>query len=148
MNLNKSLLQSHDEDASYASQHGGILDAKGSYNTLDFVVRLRPDVHRALKEHGNNLDFVQVRSWDAIQAFSTYLHETVHWWQHCGTTAGLMLSFLQPAHAHLNKKLLDELLGRFGPVKPLRVLAANLLESDKQDGALNSVLNNWHDLEF
>lgn len=148
LNLNKSLLQSHDEDGSYASHHGGSLDAKGSYNTLDFVVRLRPDVHRALEKQGGKLDFVQAPSWDAIQAFSTYLHETVHWWQHCGTTAGLMLSFLQPAHAHLNKKPLDELLGRFGAVKPLRVLAANLLESDDQDGTLNTVLNNWHDLEF
>ncbi len=146
--LKKSLLQSYDEDIPYASGCRAGLNAKGSYNTLDFVVRLRPDVHGALEEYGNTLDFVEVRSWDAIQAFSTYLHETIHWWQHCGTTAGLMLSFLQPAHAHMNRKSLDELLERFGPVKPLRVLAENLLDSDNQDGALNAVLNNFHDLEF
>lgn len=148
LDLNKSLLQSCDEEASYASGHGGSLNARGSYNTLDFVVRLCPDVHRILEKYGNTLDFVEVRSWDAIQAFSTYLHETIHWWQHCGTTAGLMLSFLQPAHAHMNRKPLDELIGRFGAVKPLRALAENLLDSDNQDGTLNVVLNNWHDLEF
>lgn len=148
MDLNKSLLQSYDETTNYASGHGGNLNAKGSYNTLDFVVRLRPDVHQSLEKYGNTLDFVEVRSWDSIQAFSTYLHETIHWWQHVGTTAGLMLSFLQPAHAHMNRKLLDELLGRFGAVKPLFLLAEDLLDSDSQDGTLNAVLNNWHDLEF
>ena len=148
LDLNKSLLRSCDEVASYASGHGGSLNARGSYNTLDFVVRLRPDVHRTLEEYGNTLDFVEVRSWEAIQAFSTYLHETIHWWQHCGTTAGLMLSFLQPAHAHMNRKLIDELLRRFGAVKPLRALAENLIDSDSQPGTLNAVLNNWHDLEF
>ena len=130
LDLNKSLLQSCDEVASYASGHGGSLNARGSYNTLDFVVRLRPDVHRTLEEYGNTLDFVEVRSWEAIQAFSTYLHETIHWSQHCGTTAGLMLSFLQPPHAHMNRKLIDELLRRFGAVKPLRALAENLIDSD------------------
>lgn len=59
-----------------------------------------------------------------------------------------MLSFLQPAHAHMNRKLIDELLGRFGAVKPLRALAENLIDSDSQPGTLNAVLNNWHDLEF
>ena len=139
LELNKLLLQSCDEDSNYASDHGGNLNVRGSYNTLDFVVRLRRDVHQTLEEYGNTLDFVKVRSWDAMQAFSTYLHETIHWWQHCGTTAGLMLSFLQPAHAHMNRKLLDELLERFGAVKPLRLLAEKLLDSDNQDGALNVV---------
>ncbi|MDO9569092.1 MAG: hypothetical protein Q7J58_06895 [Hydrogenophaga sp.] len=146
--MKRSLLTSFDEVESHASGHGGDLNARGSYNTLDFVVRLRRDVHLALEPFGDNLDFKHVRTFEEVQAFSTYLHETVHWWQHIGTTAGLMLSFLQPAHAHLNRRHLDELLGRFGPVKPLTLLAEQLLDDDKQDGALNAVLNNWHDLEF
>ena len=146
--LNKGLLTSFDEIESHPSGHGGDLSARGSYNTLDFVVRLRRDVHLVLERFGNNLDFKHVRTFEEIQAFSTYLHETVHWWQHMGTTAGLMLSFLQPAHAHLNRRHLDELLARFGPVKPLTLLAEQLLDDDIQDGSLNAVLNNWHDVEF
>lgn len=146
--LNKGLLTSFDEVDSHASGHGGDLSARGSYNTLDFVVRLRRDVHMTLERFGNNLDFQHVRTFEEIQAFSTYLHETVHWWQHIGTTAGLMLSLLQPAHAHMNRRHLDELLRRFGPVKPLAYLAEQLLDGDVQDGTLNAVLNNWHDLEF
>jgi hypothetical protein len=34
----------------------------------------------------------ECESWDVAQAFSTYLHETIHWWQHVGTSAGLMLT--------------------------------------------------------
>lgn len=148
MDLDGKLLQSLDELEIHASGHGGVLEALGSYNTLDFVVRLRRDVHLKIESLGNGLDFKHVDSFEAVQAFSTYLHETVHWWQHIGTTAGLMLTFLQPAHAHMNRKHLDEILERFGPIKPLTSLAESLLDSDREDGALNAVLNNWHDLEF
>ena len=100
--------------------HGATsLEAQGSYNTLDFVVRLRPDLHQILEAQGGELSMRKCDSWDAAKAFSTYFHETVHWWQHVGTSAGLMLSFLQPAHAHMNRKRLGEVLVAHGPVKPL-----------------------------
>jgi hypothetical protein len=31
-------------------------------------------------------------NFDGLQAFSTYLHETIHWWQHVGSTIGLLRS--------------------------------------------------------
>ena len=39
-----------DEEDAYAlaSAHGGSLNAKGSYNSLDFVVRIRPDLYKTL----------------------------------------------------------------------------------------------------
>ena len=46
-----------------------------------------------LKEHGLI---------DRAQAFSTLLHETVHWWQHVGSTYGLMLSLTYPTQLHGN----------------------------------------------
>lgn len=149
MNLDGVFVESDNENAALASAHGNRnLEAKGSFNTLDFVVRLRPDLHRILEENGGAVSMRELDSWDVAQAFSTYLHETIHWWQHVGTSAGLMLSFLQPAHAHMNRRNLDEVLATHGPVKPLLGLAAKLLDVDQQDGALNSVLNNWHDLDF
>jgi hypothetical protein len=150
MNLEGVLVESDDKTTPLSSAHGAPnLEALGSYNTLDFVVRLRPDLHHVLESQGGELSMRECESWDAAKAFSTYLHETIHWWQHAGTSAGLMLSFLQPAHAHLNRKRLDEVLARHGAVKPLLGLAEKLLDvNEGQDESLNFILNNWHDLEF
>lgn len=150
MNLEGVFVESGDETTPLSSAHGAPnFEALGSYNTLDFVVRLRPDLHHVLESQGGNLSMRECKSWDAAQAFSTYLHETIHWWQHAGTSVGLILSFLQPAHAHLNRKRLDEVLARHGTVKPLVCLAEKLRDDhDSQDESLNVVLNNWHDLEF
>lgn len=149
MNLDGVFVESDDENAALSSAHGNRnLEAKGSYNTLDFVVRLRPDLHRVLEAQGGTVSMRELESWEVAQAFSTYLHETIHWWQHVGTSAGLMLSFLQPAHAHMNRKRLDDVLAKHGPVKPLVGLAEKLLDAEQQDEALNFVLNNWHDLDF
>jgi len=149
VNLDGVFVESDDKNAALGSAHGNRnLEAKGSYNTLDFVVRLRPDLHRVLEAQGGKVSMRECDSWDVAQAFSTYLHETIHWWQHVGTSAGLMLSFLQPAHAHMNRKRLDEVLATHGPVKPLLGLAEKLLDAERQDEALNFVLNNWHDLDF
>lgn len=150
MNLDGLFIEFIDETIPFSNGHGAkSLEAQGSYNTLDFVVRLRPDLHQILEAHGGELSMRHCDSWDAAKAFSTYFHETIHWWQHVGTSAGLMLSFLQPAHAHMNRQRLEEVLTTHGPVKPLLRLAAKLLDAnDEQDESLNYVLNNWHDLEF
>jgi hypothetical protein len=150
MNLNGVFVESDAESTLLSSAHGAHnFEARGSYNTLDFVVRLRPDLHRVLESQGGGISMRECESWDAAQAFSTYLHETIHWWQHAGTTAGLMLSFLQPAHAHMNRKRFEAVLAKRGAVKPLLGLAEKLLDADdEQDESLNYVLNNWHDLEF
>lgn len=150
MDLSGVYVESDNLSSPLTSAHGSpSLEALGSYNTLDFVVRLRPDLHGVLEAHGGELSMRQCDSWDAAQAFSTYLHETIHWWQHAGTSIGLMLSFLQPANAHLNRKRLEEVLAKHGPVKPLLHLAEKLRDDhNTQDESLNVVLNNWHDLEF
>lgn len=147
MNLDGIFVES--EDKPLSSAHGAPnFEALGSYNTLDFAVRLRPDLHATLESQPVDPSMRQGESWDVAKAFSTYLHETVHWWQHIGTPAGLMLSFLQPAHAHVNRSRLDEVLVRHGAVKPLIGLAERLLETNKgPDQSLNYALNNWHDLE-
>ena len=148
MKIDKVLVQSHEEIAELASNHGGNLNARGSYNTLDFVVRLRPDIHRILDKTDSGISFRSTDSWEVAQAASTYLHETIHWWQHVGTTFGLMLSFLQPAHAHMNRERLNQVLSQHGAAKPLVQLAERLFENDAEDEALNIIINNWSDLEF
>jgi len=115
---------------------------------MRFVLRLRPDVHRALDPAGRDLHSAGERA----QAFSTYLHETIHWWQHTGSTLGLILSLLHPAQLHFNKPVLDRVLRTLGPVKPLRKYDEDMARARADAGAsqedLNVVLNNWHDIEF
>jgi len=123
---------------------------RGLYNPLHFVVRLNPDLHDILESKPSGFfkpGEVDISHWDA---FSTYLHETIHWWQHIGSTTGLMLSLSYPAESHVNRDHLLAILNDNGCKKSLKTL----LEldrgqlTDETARRLNIVLNNWHDGEF
>lgn len=125
--------------------------ARGSYSPLHFVVRLKPEFYAALNSHPD--DFLVAADPSQLQlasAFSTFFHETIHWWQHIGSTTGFMLSMAYPAESHVNRTNLLGILRDIGPVKSL--LKAHERDQrgipDTAKRALNTVLNNWHDLEF
>jgi hypothetical protein len=112
------------------------------------VLRLSPVVHRTLD--GSPIGIVSSGevSFDVAQAFSTLLHETVHWWQHIGSTYGLMVSLSYPAQAHANYLHLKELLSKVGFKKPVRELAATLpgpSEPGTVAGLANTIVNNHFD---
>src|SRR4028119_1557652 len=113
------------------------------------VVDLPPDFRFALDQLGTGVYSAGEISLKALDAQSTYLHETIHWWQHVGSTAGLVLSLSYPAQTHLNHAPLTSLLRAIGPRKSLRRLdlakSAPVPEAARQD--LNRVLNNRHDIE-
>ncbi len=127
-------------------------NARGLYSPLQFVLRLRPDVHRALESIPSGWHSASDLSVDQLYAASTYLHETIHWWQHVGSSVGLSLSLLYPAQAHLNHRHLINLLRERGPFKSIR--AHNLRTAVSRDNEaavdreINIILNNWHDIEF
>jgi hypothetical protein len=75
------------------------LNAQGLYNSRRFILRLSPNVHGALSTSSGGFSIRSGVDWETMQAMSTYLHETVHWWQHVGTTTGLFLSLTYPAQA-------------------------------------------------
>lgn len=136
------------EDA-WQTPPGSNSPVQGWYNPMQFAVRLAPELDRILINGGTgthgHLESEQIR------AFGTYLHETVHWWQHVGSTAGLMLSLSYPAQTHFNYALLQRLVSAVGPKKSLRQVdllypPGTLPEETEAD--LSRVLNNWHDLEF
>src|SRR5271166_5625126 len=77
------------------------INAHGLYNSFQFVLRLSPEVHRKLAALPNGITSKDI-GFDGLQAFSTYLHETVHWWQHMGSTYGLMRSLSFPSQTHAN----------------------------------------------
>lgn len=152
MRLDRALLRDTEIPWLSTDEFHALSLARGSYSPLQFVLRLRPDIHAILETGGTSSGIVQVPSFQQAEAFSVYLHETIHWWQHVGTTMGLMLSLLQPAHAHLNRDRLCMVLRAHGPVKSLRQLAAKMADTNDPaaptDESLHYVLNNWHDLEF
>lgn len=118
MNLNHNLLHNESPEWTTSSTLHSNWKAQGSYHPMRFVLRLRPDIHRALDPAERN----QYPLEDQLQAFSTYLHETIHWWQHIGSTLGFMLTLSHPGQTHYNKERLDRLVRAVGPVKSLRKL--------------------------
>lgn len=150
--LSSSLLFSDEEWTLPEDLYSACWKALGLYSPLQFVLRLRPDVHRALTSAPAGLVESGELSSSQIRAFSTYLHETIHWWQHVGTTSGLLLSLLYPAQAHVAHPYLLSTLGELGPIKPLRTfnMSAELQAAHSPEviRRVNVVLNNWHDIEF
>lgn len=125
------------------------LNARGLYSPYQFVLRLSPEVHRQLAGLPSGIVSGNMDS-DSLQAFSTYLHETIHWWQHVGSTAGFVRSLSYPAQAHVNYKHLKHLLASVGPKKSI----VKLLESldgpsapGTPAGLANTIANNHYDIE-
>lgn len=73
-------------------------EAHGLYNAFHFVLRLSPLVHQRLSRLPTGPAMASGLDAETLQALSTYLHETIHWWQHIGTTHGLLkpLACLEP----------------------------------------------------
>jgi hypothetical protein len=151
--LNPELLEPEELTLDVPTEFAASLNARGLYSTIHFVVRLSPKIHRLL---GMLPDGVHARSdvdAETAQAFSTYLHETVHWWQHIGSTAGLMLSLAYPAQAHQNIDDLRTVLRLIGPKKSLLLWAENAARDGMTDNepvlsSANIAVNNAIDAEF
>jgi hypothetical protein len=126
------------------------LNAHGVYDSLRFVVRLAPRVHETINALPNGIRFSNETTFEQSQAFSTYLHETIHWWQHAGSTAGFLLSLSHAAQTHSNLTSLRRLLDLVGPVKSIYQLAQDQRGQTTPDnvaGLANIVINNQFDIE-
>lgn len=150
MRFNADLLdvsnQSADPHDLYAS-----LNAHGLYNSRRYILRLSPKVHQKLSEFPAGIAISDHVDFEGAQAMSTLLHETVHWWQHIGTTTGLMLSLIYPAQAHANHNHLLKILQKVGPVKSLRQFSEQISSNkdpESPEGLATIVVNNQCDLEF
>ncbi len=125
------------------------LKGHGLYNTFQFVLRLSPAVHRKLTSMPSGIVNSGMIDLEGVQAFSTFLHETVHWWQHVGSTYGLMLSMTYPAQAHANYDHLKNLIVSVGFKKSIRNLADVLPGGGygTPGGLVNIIINNHFDME-
>lgn len=116
---------------------------KGLYNTMQFVLRLNEDVRFHLK-NGDDSDP------DKIQASSTYLHETIHWWQHIGSNLGFIFNLSYPAFATDSNFMLIDLVKKGIKHKPIVQYEDKYYKkTGKTDvNELNRVVNNFYDLEY
>lgn len=140
-------MNEHDAWALPSEIHGRA-GARGLYNPMQYVVRLHPEIHEDIAQL-QNLGAREM-STEMVVSLSTALHETIHWWQHIGSTLGMVLSLAYPAQAHGNHESLLHLLSAVGPYKSLRAFQLKRVRqlSDYDEGQMNNVLNNWHDIEF
>ena len=153
LELNPELLEPEELTLSAPAGFAASLNAHGLYNTIHFVVRLSPKIHRLMDKAATGIYAVGEVDGETIQAFSTYLHETMHWWQHIGSTAGLVLSLAYPAQAHQNAEHLKTVLRLVGPKKSLMGWAENAARGgmtiDKPElASANHAVNNAVDVEF
>lgn len=149
--LNKALLEKH-SPSSYFENYNACYNARGLYDSMQFVLRLRPDIHQLLGKAEVGLKKSSELDFDTVQAFSTYLHETIHWWQHIGSISGLILSLSYPAQSHVNSKHLNDYIKFTGPIKPIvkynQLNASEFKPSSKEFQTINIILNNFFDIEF
>lgn len=129
------------------------LNVHGKYETMRFVLSLSPRNHELIEGIENGVYDLGTISPDALQAYSTYLHETVHWWQHVGSTSGFMLSLSYLAQSHSSLTSLRNALTTFGPIKPLKrwadeTLIAQGTSAQPMLADVNVAVNNALDVEY
>jgi hypothetical protein len=148
MDLDPSLLFSVHRISGHAGAFHATLKANGLYSSFQYVLRLSPEIHRKLSELGAGVKSSKETGFSGAQAFSTFLHETVHWWQHVGSTYGLMLSLTYPTQAHANYNDLKEVAEKAGFKKSVRQLTERLpgpTGPGTLSGLANTIVNNHFD---
>jgi hypothetical protein len=136
-------------EANSLSPSDNIYSARGSYHLRQFLLRLSLDVQDALNQIKGGIHPGKAMQGELPFAWSTYMHETIHWWQHVGTTSGLISSLAYPAQAHLNHRRLKQSLEDVGPKKSImEVVRQSASHSEAVQRNLNVLVNNWHDIEF
>ena len=125
----------------------------GQYETSRFVMRLTPKLHELIESAGEGRKRVDQLGTDAIQAYSTFIHETIHWWQHVGSTSGLLRSLSFPGQTIAGVKYLKQVLKEFQPQKSLKAWTDTVLRQEgesaqKKLANANAAVNNALDIEY
>lgn len=153
MLLDNTLLDSSD-DVFAPTDFESCLNAKGLYSPQQFVLRLSPRIHELIDRLGEKtVIYGDEIDEETLQAYSTYVHETVHWWQHKGSTSGFVRSMLYPSQTHGNMQHLLDLVTLVGPNKSILAWAEDIQVRDmfrppRADSLSNSIVNNFMDSEF
>lgn len=140
--LNQKLLKTEELYESDLESGLNWKKARGIYNPVQSVIRLHDDVHKALAKDD--------LSSERILAFSTYMHETIHWWQHVGSHLGFITSISHPALAHLAHRNLNTLVKRNEKFKPIIEYDKQIFSQTGNNGntEVNKILNYYHDIGY
>lgn len=149
----RDLLESINDQYETIPTFEASLNAHGMYETMRFVLRLSPRNHELMKPIEADGFQPGLISSETIQAYSTYIHETIHWWQHVGSTSGLLFSLSYLAQSHSSMAQLREVLATFGPKKPLKgwtdsVLLKEGVSAQAKLASANIAVNNALDVEY
>jgi hypothetical protein len=107
-----------DRSPAHPADLNACLNSHGLFNPMQFVLRLSPEVHRKIDSLQSENAAGRI-TFEGLRAYSTYVHETIHWWQHIGSTTGLMLSLSYPGQSHANHTHLKKLIAQIGPKKSI-----------------------------
>lgn len=151
MKLSPELLSADAARSARTPEFPAVQTAHGLYNTLQFVLRLSPKIHRTLSNLTPGIVTIGETGFDGCQAMSTFLHETVHWWQHIGSTYGFILSLNYPVQSHCTHFDLRKLVAEDGFKKSVIEEARALSQRGPTGfgttaGTANSIINNHFDL--
>lgn len=149
--LRHELLDSIIDGVEAPKSFSACLNAHGLYNSMQFVLRLSPVVHELVNQVTSESN--PRYDWESLQAYSTYIHETVHWWQHVGSTTGFVVSMCYPSQSHVNHTHLINLINAGVKRKSIKSWAgeqeSSILNADSKSAKdANFVVNNAMDVEF
>lgn len=148
--LTYALLDSPSQANSSTAKLSSCWNSLGLYHSTQYVIRLSYSVHNLVDSATQKKQGI---TWEEYQAFSTYLHETVHWWQHIGSTIGFIMSMCYPAQAHTNMESLQYLAKSKFAKKPLMEWAEAEMRNGKDHSTpdiahANTVTNNVLDIAY
>lgn len=152
-NFQSDLIESINDCYKSSPTFNACLNAHGMYETMRFVLRLSPRNHELMTMIEKNAFQSENISSDALQAYSTYIHETVHWWQHVGSTSGLLFSLSYLAQSHSSMEYLRDVLTTLGAKKPLKGYTDQVLLQEGHSAqaklaSANIAVNNALDVEY
>lgn len=150
---NWSILNQAEDHASESLRSGACLNAHGMYETERFVLRLSPLNHQLVGDLASGVHSLNALSAEHIQAYSTYIHETVHWWQHIGSTSGLLFSLSYLGQSLVNLTHLRAIIRNTVPKKSIKSwIGRQSTEKTLLDESIvknaNIVVNNAVDIGF
>lgn len=151
IDLNHALMDTPNNRNETTKEFSSCWNSLGLYHSTQYVLRLSYQVHNLVESAANKKNGGVTH--EELQAYSTYIHETVHWWQHIGSTIGFIMSMCYPAEAHSNLEHLQQLAKSKNAKKPLRSWAESEMRNgkdhrDKDVAAANAAVNNSLDIAF
>lgn len=130
------------------------LESHGLYHSRQFVLRLSPVNHDHIAKFSGR-DVVNMSDIEdaELKAYSTYIHENIHWWQHKGSISGFIRSMSYVSFFHNNFFNVKTLASHVGLKKPLFTWwndesVRGYYSNTEVDKLANHVINDFMDVEF